>query len=154
MSRIQAATTRRTKRKKNDGKNRKITLTGWRRTFQMRRMTRTPMWTHPHHLPPKTMPNDKSPPKPKDVTQQETGGDCVSHLVRFSITSCGNCPFYAHKYCKLSQRLNAQYGTDYPIFVVNEWRQGVTPARCPLRDSDMFFSLANSQADPSGTDRV
>jgi hypothetical protein len=27
------------------------------------------------------MPNDKSPPKSETVTQQETGGDCVSRLV-------------------------------------------------------------------------
>jgi len=27
------------------------------------------------------MPNDKSPPEPETVTQQETGGDCVSRLV-------------------------------------------------------------------------
>jgi len=40
------------------------------------------MWTHPHHLHPKTMPNNKSSPEPENVTQQETGGDCVSRLVR------------------------------------------------------------------------
>lgn len=28
------------------------------------------------------MPNDKSPPEPETVAQQETGGDCVSRLVR------------------------------------------------------------------------
>ena len=39
------------------------------------------MWTHPHHLHPKTMPNDKSPPEPETVAQQETSGDCVSLLV-------------------------------------------------------------------------
>lgn len=44
------------------------------------------MWTHPHHLHRKTMPNDKSPSKPETVTQQETGGDCVSRLVRLSDT--------------------------------------------------------------------
>ena len=32
------------------------------------------------------MPNDKSPPKPEIVAQQETGGDCVSRLVRHSLT--------------------------------------------------------------------
>ena len=68
----------------------------------------------------------------------------VQRLGRFSVTSCENCPFYSHKYCGLSQRLNAQYGTDYPVFVVNEWKQGITPTRCPLRNSDMVFSLANS----------
>ena len=34
------------------------------------------------------MPNDKSPPKPETVAQQETGGDCVSRLVvplRFAV---------------------------------------------------------------------
>ena len=45
-------------------------------------VNRTPMWTHPHHLHPKTMPNDKSPPEPETVAQQETGGDCVSRLIR------------------------------------------------------------------------
>jgi hypothetical protein len=40
------------------------------------------MWTHPHHLQPKTMPNDKSPPKSETAPQQETSGDCVSRLVR------------------------------------------------------------------------
>jgi hypothetical protein len=69
----------------------------------------------------------------------------LDRLVRFSITSCENCPFYAHKYCGLSQRLNAQYGTDYPTFVVNEWKQGITPTRCPLRNADMLFSLANNK---------
>lgn len=39
------------------------------------------MWTHPNHLHPKTMPNDKSPPEPETAAQQETGGDCVSRLV-------------------------------------------------------------------------
>jgi len=28
------------------------------------------------------MPNDKLPPEPETVAQQETGGDCVSQLVR------------------------------------------------------------------------
>jgi hypothetical protein len=32
------------------------------------------------------MPNDKSPPKQKTLTQQETSGDCVSRLVRYSLT--------------------------------------------------------------------
>lgn len=39
------------------------------------------MWTHLHHLHPKTMPNNKSSPEPENVAQQETGGDCVSRLV-------------------------------------------------------------------------
>ena len=39
------------------------------------------MWTRPHHLHPKTMPNDKSPTEPETAAQQETGGDCVSRLV-------------------------------------------------------------------------
>lgn len=68
-------------------------------------------------------------------------------LVRVAITSCENCPFYAHKYCGLSQRLNSQYGTDYPTFVVNEWRQGTTPTRCPLRTADMLFYLTDAQGD-------
>lgn len=33
------------------------------------------------------MPNDKSKPKPETVAQQETGGDCVSRLVRV----CSDC---------------------------------------------------------------
>jgi hypothetical protein len=32
------------------------------------------------------MPNDKSPPEPENATQQETGGDCVSRLVRWSLS--------------------------------------------------------------------
>ena len=83
------------------------------------------------------MPNDENTP---------AGSDCQQRLVRYSITSCENCPFYAYKYCGLSQRLNAQYGTDFPTFVVNEWRQGISPSRCPLRNVDMLFYLANSQA--------
>jgi hypothetical protein len=30
------------------------------------------------------MPDDKSPPEPETVEQQETGGDCVSRLVRLA----------------------------------------------------------------------
>ena len=44
------------------------------------------MWTHPHHLHPKTMPNDKSQPEAKTAAQQESGGDCVSRLVSGSFT--------------------------------------------------------------------
>jgi hypothetical protein len=35
-------------------------------------------------LTPKTIPNNKLPPKPETVTHQEPGGDCVSRLVRQS----------------------------------------------------------------------
>ena len=61
--------------------------------------------------------------------------------ISFSITSCSTCPFYAHKYCGLSQQLNAQYDTDYSTFVVNEWKQGIVPERCPLKNADWLFSL-------------
>jgi hypothetical protein len=64
----------------------------------------------------------------------------MKNLDRLSVTSCENCPFYSDKYCGLSQRLNAQYGTDHPTFVVNEWKQGITPTRCPLRNADMLIS--------------
>jgi len=42
------------------------------------------MWTHRHRLHPKTMIDDKSLPEPETASQQKTGGDCVSRLVRHS----------------------------------------------------------------------
>lgn len=40
------------------------------------------------------MPNDKSLPEPEAVTQQETGGDCVSRLVRH-LLKYGGCWIFA-----------------------------------------------------------
>jgi hypothetical protein len=66
------------------------------------------------------------------------------NIIRFSITDCSNCVFYSNKYCALSQRLNTQYGTYYPTFVANEWKQMVTPTRCPLKNGNMLFSLSTA----------
>jgi hypothetical protein len=71
----------------------------------------------------------------------------LDRLERVSITSCDNCPFYANKYCGLSHTMNSQHGTDFPTFVANEWKQGVAPSRCPLRKSDMLFSLEDAIGD-------
>jgi hypothetical protein len=68
----------------------------------------------------------------------------LNRLVSLSITGCDTCPFYADKYCSLSQMMNSQHGTDYPTFVANEWKQGGIPSRCPLRKSDMLFSLEDA----------
>jgi hypothetical protein len=68
----------------------------------------------------------------------------LDRLERVSITGCDACPFYADKYCGLSQKLNLQHGTDFPTFVANEWKQGGIPSRCPLRKADMLFSLDNA----------
>ena len=61
--------------------------------------------------------------------------------MKLLITNCEDCLFYSDNYCNLSIKLNGEFKTNHQTYVVNEWRQGISPESCPLKTSDVTLSL-------------